>query len=218
MVASVAEMEALRITHLSKSVSFVDELQPPNGEQNQWILVCTVYRSICKSLYARTSFSFDDIWRHFILLTAVLCSNSLHSPIQIQLANIDSINIKLEIGGWMFIGEFWFAPIRTYSKLWDQGLSITVGNTYSSNTYRLIYPHSPMFRVIHTSHAFIFALVCAPCMHPLGHIFFYKFSSNVWMDGMSVKAHAKQCLLRRLWPLPSDREIPVYWKNLESKV
>ena len=33
-----------------------------------------------------------------------------------------------------------------------------------------------------------------------------------------VRAHAKQCLLRGLWPLPSDREIPGYWENLESKV
>ena len=31
-----------------------------------------------------------------------------------------------------------------------------------------------------------------------------------------VRAHAKQCLLRR--PLPSDQEIPGYWENLESKV
>ena len=33
-----------------------------------------------------------------------------------------------------------------------------------------------------------------------------------------VRANAKQRLLRRPWPLPSDREIPGYWENLESKV
>ena len=50
--------------------------------------------------------------------------------------------------------------------------------------------------------------------------FFNKFSSNVHMNGRNdrVRAHAKQCLLRRPWPLPSDREIPGYWENLESKV
>ena len=46
----------------------------------------------------------------------------------------------------------------------------------------------------------------------------FLFSSNVWKDGMTVRAHAKQCLLRRPWLLPSDREIPSYWENLESKV
>ena len=29
---------------------------------------------------------------------------------------------------------------------------------------------------------------------------------------------SSHCLLRRPWPLPSDREIPGYWENLESKV
>ena len=32
-----------------------------------------------------------------------------------------------------------------------------------------------------------------------------------------ARAYAKQCLLRRPWPRPSDRAIPAYWDNLNRK-
>ena len=50
-------------------------------------------------------------------------------------------------------------------------------------------------------------------------IFFYKFSPKL-LNGLicEARARAKQSLLRRSWPLQSDREIPGSRQNLETKV
>ena len=48
---------------------------------------------------------------------------------------------------------------------------------------------------------------------------FYKFCPNLLNGGIDEdRAPAKQSLLRRPYPLPSDRAIPVLWQNLESNV
>ena len=46
--------------------------------------------------------------------------------------------------------------------------------------------------------------------------YFYKFSSKFMNGGINKdRTHAKHSLLRRHWPLPSDREMPGNQQNLE---
>ena len=53
----------------------------------------------------------------------------------------------------------------------------------------------------------------------LSPYFFYKFSPNPFNGRIcELRTPAKQSLLRRSWPLLSDREIPGNWQNLEPNV